>query len=199
MLLPSAVYPHAACIAKHLPHLHSSPGPGPGPVGRRDHPSPQRLPERGPGGPVGPGPGLAYHAPAIHGWPCIGLQANGLFAQTRIVAHRQFVGREWWAENRRCIRCLVDHDADHAARQPTQEVHQDRQVTAIRLFKGMDVACPVVARDRDRQVAVLDQIPVHQRSTGTAVAVREGMDLHEAVVQPGGDGHRMGRCFVHLL
>ncbi len=64
----SIPYPHAKCIAKHLPHLRPSQIKGLGPLGGRKHPGPQQLPECRPGRPDDPGPGLARHPQYLREW-----------------------------------------------------------------------------------------------------------------------------------
>ena len=71
--------------------------------------------------------------------------------------------------------------------QPRREGDQRAEVAVVCGLKCINVFGSVVAGHDDGQVVVLDEVPGDQCSRHSAVAVGEGMDLGEPVVEPRGD------------
>ena len=67
--------------------------------------------------------------------------------------------------------------------QSCREFHQWVQVAVVGRFKGVDVVVAIMAGDDDGQVVVLHEVPGDEGPCDPAVAVLEGVYLHEPVVE----------------
>ena len=70
------------------------------------------------------------------------------------------------------------------------------ETPGVSLLQGIQVSLTVIAADVQREVAIFDEHHGRQEACDAAVAVLEGMDLDEAMMQPGSLDYRV---FVHLL
>ena len=90
------------------------------------------------------------------------------------------------------LRILRGHCLNHrTAVQACRKVHQRLEVAVVGNLQGVNVVVAVMAGDDNRQVIVFHEVPGDEGARYAAVAVGEGVYLHEAVMKPRGDQQRV--------
>ena len=85
---------------------------------------------------------------------------------------------------------------DRVPVQQGREGYQRREVSVVGCFWGVDVVVAVVPCHDNRRVVVLKQVPGDEGARDPTVAVLEGVNLHQPVVEP--RRHRQGAVDVGL-